>query len=141
MTRLVRFRPGLAGALLAGALLTAAFLAGSGAHAQTIVDDSAAALPAGTAPAVIELLGRGLKAPEAARYGRLRRGRAGAVCGEVDTTNRMGQHVGPRGFVADPGAGFAAIVPDGPELRNPAGPADYAAMQRTLALFSANCAT
>jgi hypothetical protein len=121
--------------------VAATLLVGSGAHAQTVVDDSAAALPAGTAPAVIALLGKGLKAPEAARYGRLRMGRAGAVCGEVDTTNRMGQHVGPRGFVADLGAGFAALVPDGPELRNPASPAHYAAMQRTLALFSANCAT
>lgn len=121
--------------------LAALLLAGSGAQAQTIVDDSAAALADRTASIVIGLLGKGLKAPEAARYGRLRMGRAGAVCGEVDTTNRMGQHVGPRGFVADLGAGFAAIVPDGPELRNPASPAHYTAMQRTLALFAANCAT
>jgi hypothetical protein len=131
--RLLTHRP-------AAALVAAALLAGTVAQAQTVVDDSAAALPAGTAPAVIGLLGRGLKAPETARYGRLRMGRAGAVCGEVDTTNRMGQHVGPRGFVADLGAGFAAIVPDGAELRNPTGTAHYAAMQRTLALFSANCA-
>ena len=121
--------------------LAAALLASSGVEAQTVADESAAALPEGTAPAVMALLGKTLKAPETARYGRLRMGRAGAVCGEVDTTNRMGQHVGPRGFVADLGAGFAAIVPDGPELRSPASPAHYTAMQRTLALFSANCAT
>ncbi len=121
-------------------VLAVLLMAGSAARAQTIADGSDAALPAGTAPAVMALLGKGLKAPEAARYGRLRPGRAGAICGDVDTTNRMGQHVGPRGFVADLESGFAAIVPDGPELRNPASPAHYAAMQRTLALFSANCA-
>ena len=118
--------------------LAAATLAGPAVHAQVLVD--ASALPPETAQAVVALLGKGLKAPESARYGRLRTGRAGAVCGEVDTTNRMGQHVGPRGFVADLGAGFAAIVPDGAELRNPAGMAHYAAMQRALALFAANCA-
>ncbi|TXM69206.1 hypothetical protein FV218_17445 [Methylobacterium sp. WL69] len=116
----------------------AATLASPAVHAQGIVGESA--LPPETAQAAVALLGQSLKAPDAARYGRLRPGRAGAVCGEVDTTNRMGQHVGPRGFVADLGAGFAAIVPDGAELRNPAGPAHYAAMQRALALFAANCA-
>ncbi len=120
-------------------ILAAALLAAPTARAQTVADESAVALGPEATQAVLALLGKGLKSPETARYGRLRPGRAGAVCGEVDTTNRMGQHVGPRGFVADLGAGFAAIVPDGAELRNPASPAHYAAMQRTLALFSANC--
>ena len=89
---------------------------------------------------VIALLGQGLKHPAAARYSGLRAGRAGAVCGAVDTLNRMGNPVGPRRFVADLAAGIAGIVPDGPELRNPATPQDYAAMQRNLALYAANCA-
>ncbi|KQP74742.1 hypothetical protein ASF41_17295 [Methylobacterium sp. Leaf111] len=89
---------------------------------------------------VIALLGQGLRAPAPARYGQLRAGRAGAFCGVVDTTNRMGNPVGPRRFVADLAAGIAGLVPDGPELRNPATPQDYAALQRILALYAANCA-
>lgn len=101
---------------------------------------STPALPPEVASRVTELVGRGLKAPETARYSRLRMGRGGIVCGAVETPNRMGQYTGPRAFVADPDAGFAGIVPDAPELRHPASPADYAAMQRTLTLFSAHCA-
>ncbi|KQP32596.1 hypothetical protein ASF27_17640 [Methylobacterium sp. Leaf102] len=118
--------------------LTLVTLVAPAAHAQPLPE--ASALPPEIAQAAVTLLGRGLKAPETARFDRLRMGRAGAVCGQVDTTNRMGQHVGPRGFVADLEAGFAALVPDGAELRNPASPAHYAAMQRALALFAANCA-
>lgn len=89
---------------------------------------------------VVALLGRELRTPGTARFGPIRAGRAGAFCGEVDTTNRMGNPVGPRRFVADLAAGIAGLVPDGPELRNPATPQDYAAMQRILALYAANCA-
>jgi hypothetical protein len=94
---------------------------------------------ADTTGRVIALLGRSLRTPATARYSRLRAGRAGAFCGEVETTNRMGQPVGPRYFVADLDAGIAGILPDGPELRNPGTPEDYTAMQRILTLYAANC--
>ncbi|MFD0934433.1 hypothetical protein ACFQ12_04445, partial [Methylobacterium trifolii] len=76
----------------------------------------------------------------AARVGRLRAGRGGLVCGEVDRPNRMGDYTGPRPFVADLSASFAGIVPDAPELRHPASVAQYRAMQRTLSLHAAHCA-
>lgn len=115
-------------------------LAAGTAGAQDRLDGAAPVLPAEVARRATDLVGRGLKAPDAARYGRLRMGRGGIVCGTVETPNRMGQYTGPRAFVADPDAGFAGLVPDAPELRHPASPADYAAMQRTLTLFSAHCA-
>ena len=86
------------------------------------------------------LLGRSLRDPDTARYGRLRPGRAGAVCGTVETRNRMGQPTGPRPFVTDLAGGTAGLLPDGPELRNPGTVEDFAAMQRILALYRANCA-
>jgi len=107
------------------------------ARAQ-VADDPG--IGADTTGRVIALLGRSLRTPATARYGQLRAGRAGAFCGEVETTNRMGQPVGPRHFVADLDAGIAGILPDGPELRNPGTPEDYAAMQRILTLYAANCA-
>ncbi|NEU11372.1 hypothetical protein G3T14_04430 [Methylobacterium sp. BTF04] len=124
---------------LAVAMLASPILGAGPVRAQTVVDGSDTTLGP-EAHSVIALVGKGLKVPETARYGRLRTGRAGAICGEVDTTNRMGQHVGPRSFVADVGAGFAGIVPDGAELRNPASMGHYGVMQRILALFAANCA-
>ena len=117
------------------ALLLAAIPAGARAP-----DGAEPGLDADTAARVTALLGRTLRMPETARYGRLRAGRAGAFCGEVETINRMGQPVGPRRFVADLDAGIAGILPDGPELRNPGSPQDYAAMQRILTLYAANCA-
>lgn len=51
----------------------------------------------------------------------------------------MGDHTGPRRFVADPASGFAGLLPEGPELRAPASMADYQAMQRALTLLAANC--
>ncbi|MCJ2036110.1 hypothetical protein [Methylobacterium sp. J-068] len=122
-----------------GAGILVLLLAVSPVRAQ-VVDGSDQAIGADRAAGVIALTGRGLRTPGTARYGRLRAGRAGAVCGEVETTNRMGDPVGPRHFVADVEAGIAGILPDGPELRNPATPQDYAAMQRILALYAANCA-
>lgn len=127
----------MTGARCTGLGLSAGFwLVAVGAGSAQV---STPALPAEVASRVTELVGRGLKAPETARYSRLRMGRGGIVCGAVETTNRMGQYTGPRAFVADPDAGFAGVVPDAPELRHPGSPAEYAAMQRTRALFSAHC--
>lgn len=108
--------------------------------AQTVTDGSAAAIDTGAAKAVFALVGKGMKDPSTARYSRLRPGRSGAVCGEVDATNRMGTHTGPRAFVADPTSDVGGILPDAPELRHPSSMAQYQAMQRTLDLFKANCA-
>ncbi len=121
-------------------LLTAALLVAAPAVAQSVTDGSEAALGADDAKAVFALIGKGMKDPASALYTQLRRGRAGALCGEVDATNRMGTHTGPRPFVADTAAGFGGILPDAPELRNPASLAQYQAMQRTLDLYRANCA-
>lgn len=84
--------------------------------------------------------GRSLRDSEAALYDRLRLGRAGAVCGTVETTNRMGQPTGPRPFTADLAGGIAGLLPDAPERRNPGTVEDFATMQRILALFAAHCA-
>ncbi len=125
-------------------LLIVGLLAASPAPAQTVPDGSDAALGAETAAAVIGLVGKGLggrgfRNPEEARYGRLRRGKGGAVCGEVDVVNRMGNHVGPRPFVADPDAGFAGLMPDAAEIRHPSSMAQYRDFQRILALLAENC--
>lgn len=108
-------------------------------EAQTVVDDSRHALGAETADAAIGLLGKVLKDRNSARFGHLRKGRAGAICGDVDQQNRTGRYTGPRGFVADLAGGFAGIAPDAPELRYAASPDEYRSMQRTLSLYAANC--
>ncbi len=110
----------------------------SGVPAQTVTDGSDAALGPERTGAVLALVGRVLRSPDAQVTG-LRVGRAGALCGAVDVRNRMGSYTGPRGFVADLGSAFLARLPEGPELRNPASPADFQAMQRAQALFAANC--
>ncbi|WP_232629730.1 hypothetical protein [Methylobacterium sp. Leaf118] len=121
------------------ALAACLALAGSaGARAQTVTDGSDAAVGAAAAKAVLVLLGSRIRDPEA-RVANLRVGRAGALCGTVDVRNRMGDHAGPRRFVADPAEGFFGRLPEGPELRSPGSPADFQAMQRARALFEANC--
>ncbi|MCC0808758.1 hypothetical protein FPV16_21550 [Methylobacterium sp. W2] len=119
--------------------LSVALLAAAPATAQTVIDGSDAMIGAEISVSVMTLVGRGVRSPAEARYGRLRRGKADAICGEVDVTNRMGAHVGPRPFVADPEAGFAGIMPDAAEIRHPSSMAQYQGFQRTLALLSANC--
>ncbi|WP_036266466.1 hypothetical protein [Methylobacterium sp. 10] len=119
--------------------LALALLAVAPATAQTVIDGSDATLGAEMSASVMALVGRGLKSPAEARYGRLRRGKASAICGDVDVTNRMGAHVGPRPFVADPESGFAGIMPDAAEIRHPSSMAQYQSFQRTLTLLSANC--
>lgn len=116
-----------------------ALLAAAPATGQTITDGSDAMVGAEAAAATMALLGKGLKSPAEARYSRLRPGKAGAVCGEVDVTNRMGVHVGPRPFVADTGSGFAGILPDAAEIRHPSSMAQYQGFQRVLVLLTANC--
>ena len=109
------------------------------ASAQTIVDGSDAAVGPAAASTILVLVGRALRDPEA-RIAGLRKGRAGAVCGTVDLRNRMGAHTGPRPFVADLSENVLARLPEGPELRSPASPGDFQAMQRAKTLFEANCA-
>ncbi len=87
---------------------------------------------------MLVLIGRHLHDLEA-RVARLRIGRAGALCGTVDVRNRMGAYTGPRGFVADIPEKFLGRLPEGPELRSPASPADFQAMERARALYAANC--
>ncbi len=77
-------------------------LAVSGVPAQTVTDGSDAALGPETSAAVLALVARVLRSPDA-RVTDLRPGRAGALCGAVDLRNRMGTYTGPRPFVADPG--------------------------------------
>lgn len=113
-------------------------LAVSGVPAQTVADGSDAALGPETSAAVLALVARVLRSPDA-RVTDLRAGRAGALCGAVDLRNRMGTYTGPRAFVADPAGDFLGRLPEGPELRNPRSPADYQAMQRARTLFAANC--
>ncbi|WP_019904003.1 hypothetical protein [Methylobacterium sp. 77] len=125
--------------MIRAACLALAVLAALPAMAQTVTDGSDAAIGPEVSVAVTALVGKGLKSPADARYSRLRRGKAGAVCGEVDVTNRMGAHVGPRAFVADPGSGFSGIMPDAAEIRHPSSMAQYQGFQRTLALLAANC--
>ena len=120
------------------ALVPTLLLAASSALGQSVTDGSDAALGE-RAGAVIALVGKGLKAPGEARYSRLRPGRAEGVCGDVDVINRMGDHVGPRPFVADLDAGFAGILPDAAEMRHPSSMAQFQAFQRILALLAANC--
>lgn len=125
-----RIRIGLAAALLLATL--------SGVRAQSVVDGSGAAIGPESTGAVLALLGRQLRSGDAKVTG-LRKGRAGAVCGSVEVRNRMGAYTGPRGFVADLADGFAGRLPEGPELRSPAGMADYRAMERARTLFGDNC--
>jgi len=115
-----------------GAMLGAAW-------AQTITDGSDRVVGGQSAAEAVALIGRGLKDRESARVTGLRPGRAGAVCGQLDRRNRMGDYTGPRGFVADPAAGFAGLSPESPELRAPASAADYQAAQRARTLYRANC--
>ncbi|WP_233384519.1 hypothetical protein [Methylobacterium sp. C25] len=121
------------------AMIMALLLPLDRAFAQTVIDGSESVLGAEDAKAVFALVGKGMKDPSSALYSRLHRGRAGALCGEVDATNRMGTHTGPRPFVADTAAGFGGVLPDAPELRHPSSMAQYQAMQRTLDLYRANC--
>ena len=121
-------------------ILTGASLQPS-AEAQTVIDDSRDNLGAASTDAAIALLGKTIKDPSAARYSLLHKGKAGAICGEIDQQNRMGRYTGPRGFVADLDGKFAGIFPDAPELRYAGSVSEYQAMQRTLALFAANCTT
>ena len=119
-------------------LLVVLALAAGVAYAQD------AALVTGGAPdlesgrAATAAIGRHLGSPDA-RVSNLRTGRGGILCGRVDVRNRMGSYTGPRAFVFEPGTGVAGRLPEGPELRNPAGVAEYRAMERTLALFAAHC--
>lgn len=124
---------------LAALLLLCGLILPVRTQAQTVIDGSRGDLGAETSDAAIELLGKGLKDRVSARFGHLRKGRAGAICGEIDQQNRMGRYTGPRGFVADLAGGFAGIAPDGPELRYAASPQDYRDKQRTLSLYQANC--
>lgn len=128
--------PTIPGKAVLGALLCLLVL--PGAQAQSVVDGSEATIGAESAAAVVALVRRELRDPEA-RIGALHKGRAGALCGTVDIRNRMGVHTGPRGFVAEPGEGFFGRLPEGPELRNPSGVAEFRAMERARALFAANC--
>ncbi len=118
--------------------LAALLLLPVGVRAQAVTDGSDAALGPETAGAVLALVGRVLRSPDARVTG-LRAGRAGALCGAVDVRNRMGDYTGPRAFVADPGTDFLGRLPEGPELRNPGSPAEFEAMRRARALFAANC--
>ena len=120
------------------ALAALLVLAAPAARAQSIVAGTDAAIGPVAASTVLVLVGRQLRDPQA-RIAGLRNGRAGALCGTVDVTNRMGAYTGPRPFVADLPERFLARLPEGPELRNPASPADFQAMQRAQALFEANC--
>lgn len=108
------------------------------ARAQSLVDGSDAVVGPPVAGTILVLIGRQMRDPEA-RVAGLRKGRAGAVCGTVDLRNRMGAHTGPRPFVADIPGHFVGRLPEGPELRSPASPTDFKAMQRAKALFEANC--
>lgn len=123
-----------------GLALLLLLAAAPASRAQSVTDGSEAALGAETAGAVLALIGRALPRGEAGRVSGLRRGRAGALCGAIDRPNRMGTYTGDRGFVADLAAGFAGLLPEGPELRNPASPDQYRAMERALSLYRANCA-
>ncbi|GLS46326.1 hypothetical protein GCM10007884_43190 [Methylobacterium brachythecii] len=122
------------------AIIAACLLSWDHAYAQTVTDGSDSVLGLDESKATIALVGQGMKAPSSALYSRLRHGRAGAACGEVDATNRMGTHTGPRSFVADTKAAFGGILPDAPELRHPSSMAQYQAMQRTIELYRTNCA-
>lgn len=110
----------------------------SGAQAQSVTDGSDAVVGPENARAMLALIGRRLRRSDA-RATALHQGRAGALCGAVDVRNRMGSYTGPRGFVADLADGFVGRLPEGPELRAPASMADFRAMERTKALFTANC--
>lgn len=121
------------------AALAALPLLVSTAHAQTVVDGSDATVGTDAAGAVLTLIGRQMRDPEA-RVSGLRTGRAGALCGSVDLRNRMGTYTGPQPFVADLGETFLGRLPEGPELRSPASPAAFKAMQRAKVLYEANCA-
>ncbi len=108
------------------------------ARAQSVVDGSDAVVGPAASGTILALVGRQFRDPEA-RIAGLRKGRAGAVCGTVDLRNRMGTHTGPRPFVADLAENVLGRLPEGPELRSPASPADFKAMQRAQALYQANC--
>ena len=121
------------------ALTALPILAGAtAARAQTIVDGSGAVLDA--TQTLLDLIKQRLRDPEA-RVAGLRIGRAGALCGTVDTRNRMGAYTGPRGFVADIPEEFFGRLPEGPELRSPASRADFRAVERARTLFESNCVT
>ncbi|GJE72816.1 hypothetical protein [Methylorubrum podarium] len=121
------------------ALAASLILAGAiAAEAQTVVDGSDTGVGAEAARAALVLIEKQMRDPEA-RVADLRIGRAWALCGTVDVRNRMGAHTGPRPFVADLAENFLGRLPEGPELRSPASPAAFTAMERARALFAANC--
>ena len=121
--------------VLAVLCLVAAF---EGAQAQSVTDGTEAAIGPDATRAVLALIARQLRSPDAKVSG-LHEGRAGAVCGAVDVRNRMGAYTGPRGFVSKPEEGFFGRMPEGPELRSPASMEDFRAMERAKALFHDNC--
>lgn len=123
---------------VAAAALAAALALGGPSGAQSVTDGSDGAIGAERARAVLALATRQLRSPDA-RITALRAGRGETLCGAVDVKNRMGTYVGPRGFVADLAEGFFGLLPEGPELRNPASMADFQAMERAKALFAAHC--
>lgn len=120
---------------LAASLTLASAIA---AEAQTVVDGSDTGVGAEAARTALVLIEKQMRDPEA-RVADLRIGRAGALCGTVDVRNRMGTYTGPRPFVADLAQNFLGRLPEGPELRSPASPAAFTAMERARALFAANC--
>ena len=124
--------------LLSALALGAGLLGPATARAQAIVDGSERILDAAQARDLTIRLVERLRSADP-RVANLRLGRAGALCGTVEIRNRMGDYTGPRHFVADLSDGFVGRLPDGPERRNPSGMADYRAMERATALFTANC--
>jgi len=109
------------------------------ARAQSVVDGSDAAIGPGSTALLLVLVRGTLRNPDA-KVAALRWGRDGAICGAVELRNRMGTYTGGRPFVFEPASRFVGRLPEGPELRNPASVADYAAMERAKRLFSQNCA-
>ncbi len=125
-------RPAFAGALLVAA-------ANGPARTQSVVDGSDAAIGPESTARLLVLVRETLRSSDA-RVTALRQGRDGAICGAVELRNRMGTYTGARPFVFEPASRFVGRLPEGPELRNPASVADYAAMERAKRLFSQNCA-
>ncbi|BAQ47378.1 MULTISPECIES: hypothetical protein [Methylobacterium] len=132
MARAAALRRALVGFLLG------AMLAGPAA-AQSVVDGSDAGIGIERTERLLALVRQTLPGPDA-KVTDLREGRAGAVCGMIEMRNRMGSYTGPRPFVSDPASCVFGRLPEGPELRNPASAADFAAMERTKRLFAQNCA-
>ena len=132
MARATALRRALAGSLLG------AMLAGPAA-AQSVVDGSDAGIGIERTERLLALVRQTLPGPDA-KVTDLREGRAGAACGMIEMRNRMGSYTCPRPFVSDPASRVFERLPEGPELRNPASAADFAAMEQTKRLFAQNCA-